>query len=243
MPWITSLTHRPKELPIRAATPTAPNRPAAPGAEPDARPVRVLVVDDHPVVCDGVRLLLRTAPGLQVVAMAESARAALATAAREQPDLVLLDVRLPDGSAPDVVRGLRAACPGVRIVLFTAHADNAVLQPTLLAGVDGCLLKDAGCTDLVAALREVMAGGRVCDPRLGTRPDLLLRERLRELSMTRREYDVVRLAATGLTNPEIAEQLALTRNTVKTYLQCAMQKLGARNRVEAIGKAHEARLL
>lgn len=205
--------------------------------------VRVLVVDDHPMVCDGVSLLLSRDAGVEVVGRAERGRDAITETARLQPHVVLLDLRLPDTDPPRLVAQLRAAAPDCRVLLFTAHADGASVQSCLEAGAAGCLLKDVGTAELIGALHTVVAGGRVVDPRFGRRPDLGLRDRLDALSMTRREFEVVRLLATGMSNPEIAEELGLTRNTVKTYVQCALQKLGARNRVEAIGRAHEARLL
>ncbi|OLT01639.1 DNA-binding response regulator [Pseudonocardia sp. CNS-004] len=205
-------------------------------------PARVMVVDDHPVVRDGVALLLRNDPALVVVGSAESGRAALERAAEWHPDLVLLDLRLPDMLAPEVVSGLRVAVPAARVVVFTAHGDHHGVQAALDAGAHGALLKDAAVTDLVAALRRVLRGERVCDPRMA--PDAAPgRSALARSGLTRREYEVLRLAAQGRTNPEIAETTGLARNTVKTYLQSALHKLGARNRVEAIGKASEAGLL
>ncbi|GAA1189976.1 response regulator [Prauserella alba] len=202
----------------------------------------VLVVDDHPVVRDGVTLLLRTDPTLTIAGAAESGHAAIERVAELRPDLVLLDLRLPDMLAPEVVAGLRAAHPGVRVVVFTAHGDHQGVVAALEAGAHGGLLKDVAGTDLVAALRRVLRGERVIDPRImpdaGQRSDALARS-----GLTRREYEVLRLAAQGRTNPEIADVTGLTRNTVKTYLQSALHKLGARNRVEAIGKASEAGLL
>lgn len=200
-----------------------------------------MVVDDHPVVCDGVRLLLDGEPGFAVVASATTARAALDDAARVQPDVVLLDLRLPGSSPPEVVRALRGACPAVRVVLFTAHADHSLLQATLTEGVEGCLLKDAGTGDLAASLRAVVAGELVFDPRLGEIAEV--RPRRQDRGLTRQEHAVVKLVATGLTNPEVAQELDLPRNTVKSYLQVAMRKLGARNRVEVISRAHESGLL
>jgi DNA-binding NarL/FixJ family response regulator len=142
-------------------------------------PATVFVVDDHPVVRDGVTLLLRSDPCLSVVGSAESGRLAIERVAALAPDLILLDLRLPD----------------------------MLVDPRILPGV-------------------------------GQRSDALARS-----GLTRREYEVLRLAAQGQTNPEIAESTGLARNTVKTYLQSALHKLGARNRVEAIGKASEAGLL
>ncbi|MCO1655061.1 response regulator [Pseudonocardia humida] len=202
---------------------------------------RVMVVDDHPVVRDGVALLLRGEPALVVVGSAESGRSALDRAPGLAPDLVLLDLRLPDMLAPEIVAGLRERVPAARVVVFTAHGDHHGVQAALDAGAHGALLKDAAATDLVDALRRVLRGERVRDPRMvpgGASQAALVRS-----GLTRREYEVLRLAAQGRTNPEIAETTGLARNTVKTYLQSALHKLGARNRVEAIGKASEAGLL
>ncbi|WP_181779504.1 response regulator [Pseudonocardia pini] len=203
---------------------------------------RVMVVDDHPVVRDGVALLLRGDPSLVVVGAAESGRTALERAAGLRPDLVLLDLRLPDMLAPEVVAGLRDVCPAARVVVFTAHGDHHGIQAALDAGAHGCLVKDAAATDLVAALRAVLRGERVVDSRMLPAGEATA-SALERSGLTRREYEVLRLAAQGRTNPEIAEFTGLTRNTVKTYLQSALHKLGARNRVEAIGKASEAGLL
>jgi two-component system, NarL family, nitrate/nitrite response regulator NarL len=205
-------------------------------------PARVMVVDDHPVVRDGVALLLRGEPALVVVGSAESGRSALDRAPELRPDLVLLDLRLPDMLAPEIVVGLRELVPDARIVVFTAHGDHHGVQAALDAGAHGALLKDAAATDLVDALRRVLRGERVSDPRM-VPSDAGRGAALARSGLTRREYEVLRLAAQGRTNPEIAETTGLARNTVKTYLQAALHKLGARNRVEAIGKASEAGLL
>jgi two-component system nitrate/nitrite response regulator NarL len=205
--------------------------------------VRVMVVDDHPVVCDGVRLLLEREPGFAVVASATTAAGALREAARARPDVVLLDLRLPDSSPPDVVRDLRAACPPVRVVLFTAHPDHVLLSATLAQGVDGCLLKDAGTDDLAASLRDVVDGKAVLDPRLAALAGEAGWDRSGSVGLTPEEQDVVRLVATGMTNPEIAQQLGVAALAVKDRLQSAMLTLGAGNRVEAIGRAYEKGLL
>ncbi|MFI9450407.1 response regulator [Amycolatopsis sp. NPDC052450] len=212
------------------------------GAGTVPSPVTVLVVDDHPVVRDGVSLLLRYDPAMTVVGSAETGRTAVRRAGELKPALILLDLRLPDMLAPEVIAELRRVHPAGRIVVFTAHGDHQGVRAALDAGAHGCLLKDVAGTDLVAALRQVLKGERVVDPRIfpddGQRSDALARS-----GLTRREYEVLRLAAQGQTNPEIAESTGLARNTVKTYLQSALHKLGARNRVEAIGKASEAGLL
>jgi two-component system, NarL family, nitrate/nitrite response regulator NarL len=206
-------------------------------------PIRVLVVDDHPVVTSGVTLLLRNDPHIEVVGSARTGREAVDAAVAQQPDVVLLDLRLPDMLATEVIGRLRAVRPDVKIVLFTAYADHAALPAALDAGVAGCLLKDVATTDLASAIRQAQAGMTVLDPRIDGVAGARLRDALYRAGLTRREYEVLRLVAAGHTNPEIAEELGLARNTVKTYLQTTMNKLGARNRVEAIAKASEARLL
>ncbi|RKN51944.1 DNA-binding response regulator, partial [Streptomyces klenkii] len=189
--------------------------------------LRLLVVDDHPVVVGGVQLLLRSDPGIGIAGSARSGREAVRLAGELRPDIVLLDLRLPDMLGTEAAGSLRARAPGVRIVLFTAYADHAALPAALAGGLDGCLLKDSSTTDLAAALRRVAAGERVVDPRLDA--DAGVTEALVRTGLTRREYEVLRWVALGRTNPEIAEELGLTRNTVKAYLQNAMAKLGAHN--------------
>ncbi|MDX8032637.1 response regulator transcription factor [Lentzea sp. BCCO 10_0856] len=202
----------------------------------------VFVVDDHPVVRDGVTLLLQSDPTLRIIGSAESGRAAIERITQLKPDLVLLDLRLPDMLAPEVIAELRKVHPPAKIVVFTAHADHHGITASLEAGANGALVKDVAGTDLMAALRQVLHGERIIDPRIA--PHHAQRsEALARSGLTRREYEVLRFAAQGRTNPEIAESTGLTRNTVKTYLQSALHKLGARNRVEAIGKASEAGLL
>jgi DNA-binding NarL/FixJ family response regulator len=206
-------------------------------------PIRLLVVDDHPIVTEGVQLMLGKDPAIDLAGTARTGADGLRLATELGPDVVLLDLRLPDMLASEIIGRLRAAVPGVRIVLFTAYAEHAALSAALEAGVDGCLLKDAATTDLATAIKQVACGLTVADPRIGEAAGGRLREALYRSGLTKREYDVLRLVAVGHTNPEIADRLGLARNTVKTYLQSAMSKLGARNRVEAIAKAGEARLL
>jgi DNA-binding NarL/FixJ family response regulator len=208
-----------------------------------SNPIRVLVVDDHPVVTHGVTLLLKAVPDIALVGSASTGRDALDLAAKVRADVILLDLRLPDMLATEVIRRLRAIRPKIRVLLFTAYADHAALPAALEEGVGGCLLKDVSTGDLASAIRQVHGGHTVMDGRLDGGSGGRLREALFRSGLTRREYEVLRYVAAGQTNPEIAEELGLTRNTVKTYLQSAMNKLGARNRVEAIAKASEAQLL
>lgn len=209
----------------------------------DSDAVRLLVVDDHPVVTYGVTLLLRSDPGILLIGSARTGREALDMAQELAPDVVLLDLRLPDMLATEVIRRLRVAAPLVRVILFTAYAEHAALPEVLAAGVAGCLLKDVTTPELASAIHRAHHGDVVMDPRISGSTNGLVQDAMHRAHLTKREYEVLRLVAAGNTNPEIAEELGLARNTVKTYLQSAMTKLGARNRVEAIAKASEARLL
>ncbi|OAA27030.1 response regulator containing a CheY-like receiver domain and an HTH DNA-binding domain [Frankia sp. EI5c] len=207
------------------------------------RAVRVLVADDHPIVLDGVTLALRGTPWLTVVGYARTGRDAIAAAARLRPDVVLLDLRLPDMLGPEVIAGLLADVPSPKVVLFTAYPDHAAVEAALEVGAHGIVVKDTERADLVEVIRRVVEGERVvaanvhCD-------GFAFSSRARQAhGITRREYDILRQVAMGRTNPEIAEALGLTRNTVKTYLQRLLEKLGARNRVEALLRAHELGIL
>ena len=187
--------------------------------------LRVLVVDDHPIVLDGVALALQRTSFLDLAGYARTGREAISAAELFRPDVVLLDLRLPDMLAPEVIRGLLAKDPTIKIIIFTAYPEHAAVADALAAGAHGMVVKDAERADLVDVVRRVAAGERVVCTDDGGR---LLSRKLREHGLTRREYEILRHVAMGETNPEIAGSLGLTRNTVKTYLQRTLEKLGAR---------------
>jgi two-component system nitrate/nitrite response regulator NarL len=197
--------------------------------------VRVMIVDDHPVVRDGVATSLSGHRALEVVAYAESGAEAVRVAAVARPAVILLDLRLRDVLAPEIIGDLLVAAPGVRIVLFTAYPDHAAVQASVDAGAVGVLVKDARRNDLVHAVLTVARDGRL--------PGQAGEEHPQGNLITPREYDVLRRVAMGQSNPEIAEGMFISRNTVKSYLQNMLHKLGAHNRVEAIAKARELGLL
>lgn len=207
--------------------------------------VSVLVVDDHPIVLDGVRLLVDSTSWITLAGYARTGREAITIAEQTQPDVVLLDLRLPDMLGPEVIHGIRRGAPDAKVVLFTAYADHAAVGPALAAGARAVVLKDADRADLVGVVRRVAAGETI-PASAGTgagEADQQLARKLRQWALTRREYDILRRISMGETNPEIAEALGLTRNTVKTYAQSALNKLGARNRIEALNRLHEGGLL
>jgi two-component system, NarL family, nitrate/nitrite response regulator NarL len=211
------------------------------------RTISVLVVDDHPIVLDGVRHLVDSTPWITLAGYARTGREGITLAEQTQPDVVLLDLRLPDMLGPEVIRGIRLSAAEARIVLFTAYPDHAAVQPALVAGAQAVVLKDADRADLVDVIRRVAAGE---SPPSGSTPSAdphaisqQMSQKLRRYALTRREYDILRHISMGETNPEIAEALGLTRNTVKTYVQSALTKLGARNRIEALNRLNELGLL
>lgn len=195
--------------------------------------VRVLVVDDHPVVRDGVVTALGRHSDIEVAGHAADAAGAVAACARERPDVVLLDLRLPDALAADVVPRLRAVSPASRVLLFTAFPEHSAVAPTLAAGAVGLLVKDASGVVLGDAIRQVARTGTYRGAGPGTA----------QAPVTPREYDVLRLVAAGHTNGEIGERLRLSPNTVKTYLHNVMRKLDARNRAQVITNARAHGLL
>jgi DNA-binding NarL/FixJ family response regulator len=207
--------------------------------------ISVLVVDDHPIVREGVGHLVDSTPWITVTGYAPTGRDAITLAEQTQPDVVLLDLRLPDMLGPEVVQGIHRGAPEAKIIIFTAYSEHAAVQPALIAGAKAVVLKDADRAGLVGIIRRVAAGEPLEDS-FSPGPEELsqrLTNRLRQYALTRREYEILRRISMGETNPEIAEVLGLTRNTVKTYVQNALNKLGARNRIEALNRLDELGLL
>ncbi|HEV2376760.1 MAG TPA: response regulator transcription factor [Streptosporangiaceae bacterium] len=212
-------------------------------ARPRRPTLRLLVVDDHPIVRDGVALLVGHTSWVEVAGYARRGREALALAADLQPDVILLDLRLPDMLGSELITGLRARAPHTTVVVFTAFAGHAALAAAREAGASAVLLKDATQQEMLALLSRIRSGAPLGWPDDRDPLEARRSSALERVGMTAREYDVLRRVALGETNPEIAAAMHLSRNTVKSYLQSAFAKLGARNRVEALLKAGELDLL
>ncbi|XVQ07143.1 response regulator transcription factor [Spirillospora sp. CA-255316] len=193
----------------------------------------MLVVDDHPVVCEGVVTQLSRYSDIEVVAHAEDADSAVRECAVHRLEVVLLDLRLPDVLAADVVPRLIEVSPHSRVLLFTAFPDHTAVAPSLAAGACGLLVREAFGRNLHDALRKVARTGSYRTSGSATTA----------APVTPREYDVLRLVASGHTNGEIGEQLGLSLNTVKSYLHNVMHKLGARNRAQVTTRAPARGLL
>jgi two-component system response regulator DesR len=207
----------------------------------------VLIADDHPIVAHGIERLLSHADDLEVIAACYSGRETVAMASRTRPDLVLLDVRLGDLNGSDVCRQLATVAPSARVVMLTAYDDAENLRRCLEAGAAGVLLKGTLDLDLVQALRDVRDGRMVIDGSvarsLETAQDLLDEADTTYAQLRPREIDVLRLMVAGLTTKDIAAELELTINTIRSYTQALMEKLGAHTRVQAIVFAQKRHLI
>ncbi len=192
--------------------------------------IRLLVVDDHEVVRAGLRTLLGGIEGLQIVGEAGSVAEAVSEAARLRPEVVLMDLRLPDGSGLDACREILSSAPQTRILFLTSHSDDQAVMSTVLAGAAGYVLKDIGHQALVRAIRDAAAGRPILDA--GVTQPVISRMQQAE-SLSAQERRVLALVVEGKTNKEIAAALGLSDKTVKNYLSNAFQKLGVSRRSQA----------
>lgn len=217
-----------------------------------AETIRVLLVDDQRLMREGLRVLLELEPGLEVVGEAGNGKEALEAYVAFRPDVVLMDVRMPEMDGVEATRRLRERHPEARIIILTTFDDDAYVFEGLRAGALGYLLKDVSGDELAEAIRIVMAGGAFLSPSVARKvvaefsrlapparpPDEGLPEPLSE-----REKEVLHLLAQGLSNREIAERLVLAEGTVKNHVTTILQKLGVRDRTQAALRARQMGLL
>jgi two-component system, NarL family, response regulator DevR len=202
-------------------------------------PLRVLLVDDHEVVRDGVKVLLQATEDIIVTAEASSVREAVDEADRARPDVVVMDVRLADGSGIEATREIRARHPKTAVIMLTSFADDEALFASIMAGASGYVLKQVKGGELVRAIRTVGKGESLLDPavtsavldRLRKGKHLLKDEKLARLSP--QEERILSLVADGKTNREIGEELHLAEKTVKNYVSSILSKLEVARRAEA----------
>ena len=210
------------------------------------RPLRILVVDDHEVVRQGLVALLDRREGFEVVAEAGSVAEAIAMAHRFEPDIVVLDVRLPDGSGVEACREIRSERPATKIVMLTSYPDEEAVLSAIVAGASGYLLKQIRARDLVSALEAVGRGESLLDPAVTEK----VLERVRRIAtgestdelaqLTSQEQKILLLVAEGKTNKEIATEVFLSDKTVKNYVSSILSKLNLERRAQAA--AYMARL-
>ncbi len=203
-------------------------------------PSRVLMVDDHPVVLAGLKALVEADADFTVVGNARDGRTALRLAKQLLPDVVVLDISMPEMNGIEVATALLAERPECRVLVLTVHEDRAYLRQLVEAGVCGYLLKRSASDELIRALHAVVSGGMYLDPAIagkvvgraargGAHP-----QPGQAAELSERETDVLRLVAGGHSNKEISARLAISVKTVETYKARAMDKLGYRSRVELV---------
>ncbi|HZD66068.1 MAG TPA: response regulator transcription factor [Acidimicrobiales bacterium] len=206
--------------------------------------VRVFLLDDHELVRRGIRDLVFAADDLVVVGEAGTAAEALDRIPQVQPDVALLDVRLPDGDGVEVCREIRSAHPEVTCLMLTSYADDEALFASIMAGAAGYVLKQVRGQDLVDDIRRVATGASLLDPALTARVMARLRagpeEDPRLAQLSEQERRILELVAEGLTNRQIGERMYLAEKTVKNYVSNMLAKLGMSRRSEAA--AYAARL-
>ncbi|MFP5451175.1 MAG: response regulator [Thermoleophilia bacterium] len=200
----------------------------------EARHISCLLVDDHAIVREGLRRVLSQSDDVVVVGEAATGEAAIEMAGRRRPDVVLMDARMPGIGGIVATQRLLAAHPEVRVIMFTAHAEQDLLWEALDAGAQGFVLKDSDSGALAGAIRQVVAGDPYVDPRLA--PDFLRQvQRPRQGGvLSAREREVLQMLADGYSNREVSERLVVSVETVKTHVKHILAKLEAEHRTQAV---------
>jgi DNA-binding NarL/FixJ family response regulator len=198
--------------------------------------VQILLVDDHAIVREGLRALLEDVPGMRIVGEASNGDEAVEMAARLQPNLVLMDLKMPGLPAPDAIRTIRARNPGIQILMLTSYAEDQQVQKVISAGALGYVLKDVAKSELLKAMSTVVNG----EPWLHAEAQRLLVNRMRKPTevnplqlLTDRERSVLKLLAQGQSNRTIGKTLQLTEGTVKGYVSNILAKLKLEDRTQA----------
>lgn len=205
--------------------------------------IRIIVIDDHPVVREGLVASLQDDPEFQVVGTAASVEEALPLVAGHRPEIILLDLELPGVDGVEAIPALAAAHPGSRTIILTAYDTEERVLGALQAGAKGYLLKGASLEEIARAIRAVHAGESYLQPRIATRVLSRLGPRQQRVTLSRREHEVLRLIADGRENKQIAQALGITERTVKFHVTSILNKLGAGNRAQAVALAVRRGLL
>lgn len=210
--------------------------------------IRVVIADDQPLVRTGLRMILQPEPDIEVVGEAADGRSAIAECARLCPDVVLMDVRMPDVDGIEATRVVTNATDPPRVLVLTTFDLDEIVYDALRAGASGFLLKDAPEERLTTAIRVVAEGGSLFAPSVTGRLIAEFARRTPEpkadlTGLTEREHQVLLLVARGLSNAEIARELFVSDNTVKTHVARVLMKLGVRDRVQAVVLAYESGLV
>jgi DNA-binding NarL/FixJ family response regulator len=197
---------------------------------PGQEPIRVLCVDDHPLLREGIAALVTSQPDMRFVGEAASGREALVLFRQHAPDVTLMDLRLPDMSGIDALERIRAEFPEARVVMLTTFEGDVEIRRALESGARGYLLKSMPPRELLEGIRAVHAGRKFIPPEVGSQ----LAEHLGEEVLTSREVDVLREIAVGNRNQDIARHLLISEETVKVHVKHIMEKLQASDRTAAV---------
>ena len=195
--------------------------------------IRILIVDDHPVVRAGLALMIKYEPGLEAVAEAGNGREAVDLFRLHQPDVTLMDLRMPEMDGTEAITAIRAEFPSARIILLTTYDGDEDIYRGLRAGAQAYLLKDAPCEDLLETIRVVHAGHKRITVGVGEK----LASRMEGPELTERERDVIKLMSKGRSNSEIAAALFVSEGTVKFHVNHILNKLDVNDRTQAVIKA------
>ncbi|HWX86529.1 MAG TPA: response regulator transcription factor [Xanthobacteraceae bacterium] len=203
--------------------------------------IRIVLADDHPIVLDGLRNLIRAEPDFELVGEAASGLSALKIVREQRPDVAVLDISMPELNGIVLSRRLAGEMPALRLLVLTLHEDRAYLNQALEAGVRGYVLKRSAVENLVQAIRAVMVGGLYIDPAIVGRvfENKQINKRLAARkgvapALTDREADVLKMAALGFTNKEIASRLDVGVKSIETYKARGLEKLGLKTRAELV---------
>lgn len=201
--------------------------------------IRILIVDDHPVVCTGLASMLSAHSSLEVIGSASSGEEALAIVERDRPDLMLLDLRMPGMDGVAVLQSLKRISPAPRVIILTSFEKEEDIYRAIRAGAQGYLLKDTTESEMITAITDVVYGKRYIPRHIAAR----LADRMMRADLTARELQILELIAGGATNKEIAVALDISDNTVRHHVNHIMEKLGVSDRTEAVATAMRSGVL